>query len=286
MDQSKESPKEWDERQCIETFLKWCKRQFKTSFSYQRAEEVFPEIAASTRWDFIITQKECSPWYAVEIKRLIRPEARIQLVHWDRILTNIKNKLSNQLQGEYLVYGVPSLKLEKRRITELERVITELILQNAQALKEGKSIDLGSQILGRFSEWPHTQVLNPNLSPPIERKVKEEYCFTIEKSADTGCSIELAYSQSPPFIVEAPTSIEREEILQANTQLALAKERGASGTILLLDYHLPSWRPNYVKGNLDQMDPKQLSNIDCVYLVKVPQSLVSKVWGRNCLAQS
>ncbi len=33
-----------DEEQCIEIFLNWYNKRFKTDLSYHRAEKVFPEI--------------------------------------------------------------------------------------------------------------------------------------------------------------------------------------------------------------------------------------------------
>jgi hypothetical protein len=201
---------------------------------------------------------------------------------------NIKNSLSDRLQGEFLIYGVPSLKLEKQKRTELKRVLTELILQNAQSLRNDGMVDLGSQILIRFKEWPSTPHLNSNLSPPIEYRVNADSCFTLHKLSDTGCSLELGFAQSEVFrisqeVVEALASLfNNGEILQANTQLDLAKQKGAEGTILLLDYHLPSWYPNEVKQVLtNNMHSNQFSSIDTVYLIRVYQNRVSKVWDAN-----
>lgn len=288
IEQVEESANEWDEQQCIQTFLNWYNKRFKTSFSYYRAEGVFPKIADSTRWDFIITQKEHSTWYAVEIKRLIRPEAKIQLVRWNKLLKSITNSLRNRLQGEFHVYGVPCLKLDKQKRTKLKRVLAELILQSAQSLKNGETIDLGAQILRRFREWPSTPHLNPNLSPPIEHRVNVDSCFSLQRISDTGCSLELLFAQSGVFIVkqvveEALTTLfDSEEMLQANKQLGLAKQKGAKETILLLDYHLPSWYPNCLRQVMvNNMNSQQLSNIDTTYIVKVYQNRVSKIWGTS-----
>jgi len=149
-------------------------------------------------------------------------------------------------------------------------------------------VDLGSEILRQFKEWPSTPHLNPNLSPPIEHRLNADSCFTLHKLSDTGCSLELGFAQSGAFlidqvVVEALTSLfNNGEMLQANEQLGLAKQKGAKGAILLLDYHLPSWYPNKVKGILaSNMNSKQLSNVDNVYLVKVSQNRISEVWDAN-----
>jgi hypothetical protein len=289
MKHEEEPANEQDEQQCIQTFLGWHNNRFKTSFTYQRAEDVFPGITDSTRWDFIIRQNEYSPWYAAEIKRLIRPEAIIQLINWNGLLKRIRNDLRSRLRGEFLVYGVPSLKLEKQKRIKLKRVLTEVILQNAQSMRNRESVELGSQILSRFPEWPHTKHLNPHPPPPTECRVKKEYCFTLEKVADTGCSLELAFAQPGVFIlnqvvVEALTALfQKGEMSQANKQLGLAKQKGAKETILLLDYHLPpSWYPNHAKQVLaNKMDSPQLADIDYIYLVKASENRVSKVWGKR-----
>jgi len=291
MEQAEESAQAQDECQCIGTFLNWHNKRLGTNFSYQRAEDVFPEIADSTRWDFIIRENQYSPWYAAEIKRLIRPEAIIQLVSWNGLLKRIRDDLQSRLQGEFFVDGVPPLKLERQKRVKLKRVLSEGILQNAQSMKNGESVELGSQILSRFPDWPHTKHLNPHPPPPTECRVKAEYCFTLEKVADTGCSLELASAQSGVFIpnqvvVEALTLLfEKGEMSQANEQLGLAKQKGAKETILLLDYDLPpSWYPNRAKQVLaNKMDQAQLADIDCIYLVKASENRVSKVWGRNSL---
>ena len=84
-------------------------------------------------------------------------------------------------------------------------------------------------------------------------------------------------------VVEALTSLfNNGEMLQANEQLGLAKQKGAKGAILLLDYQLPSWYPNNIRKIMaSNMDSKQVSNIDNVYLVKVAQNRISKVWDAN-----
>lgn len=288
IEQPEETVNERDERQCIETFLNWYNNRFKTSHSYQRAEKAFTEITDFTRWDFVIKQNDYSHWYAIEIKSLVRPEVRIQLIQWNKFLTSIKSKLYNRLQGEFLVYGVPSLKLEKQERTELKRLLTELILQNSQSLSKDKMVDLGPHIISRFKEWPSTPHLNPNLSPPIEHRVNAESCFTLHKLSDTGCSLELGFAQSEAFhlnqaVVEALSSLfDNGEILHANKQLALAKQKGTKGTFLLLDYDLPSWYPNIVRQVLaNRMNVAHFSDIDSIYLIKASQKRVSKVWNTN-----
>ncbi len=286
MEKAEETSKELDECQCIETFLTWHNERFGTSFSYQRAENVCPDIADSTRWDFIISQSGCSACYAAEIKRLIKPEARIQLVQWNRFLRSIANRLGNQLQGEFFVYGVPSLELDNQKRTALKRLLTELILCKSKSLTKDKMVDLGPHIIRRFKGWPSTPDLNPNPPYDIEHRVNANSCFTLHKISDTGCSLELGFSQSGVFlldqaVVEALTSLfDNGEILKASTQLGLAKQKGAKGTILLLDYDLPSWHPNDAKQLLvKKMNSVQLPNIDAIFLVKASQNRVSKVWG-------
>jgi len=286
MEQLQDSTQAQDEKRCIETFLDWYNKRWGAGLVYQRAERVFPEIGNSTRWDFVIRGDRFLPWYATEIKRLINPETRIKLMRWNRFLRSITNRLANKLQGEFLVYGVPSLKLERQRRTELKRVLTDLLLSNAASMRNDEMVNLGSQILERFSEWPSTPHLNMSLSPPIEHRVNEDSCFTLHKISDTGCSFELGFAQSGAFrlnqvvIDGLNTLFDNGEVSQANAQLGLAKRKGAKGTILLLDYHLNSWYPNHVKEILaNRMNSAQLSDIDSIYLIKASQKRVSEVWS-------
>jgi len=180
------------------------------------------------------------------------------------------------------------LQLDKQQRTELKRLLTEVIQQNSARPKKDEMVDVGSQILRQFEEWPSTPHLNPNLSPPIEYRVNADSCFTLHKLSDIGCSLELGFAQSGVFlidqvVVEALTSLfDNGGMLQANEQLGLAKQKGAKGAISLLDYHLPSWYPNKVKQVLaNNINSNQLSNTDAIYLVKVSQNRVSKVWNAN-----
>ena len=293
MEKTEGPSKESGECQCIETFLNWHNKRLGTSFSYQRAENVYHDIADSTRWDFIITQRSSSTWHAAEIKRLIKPEARIQLVQWNKFLANIKNSLGNRLQGEFLIYGAPPLKLDKQKRSALKRLLAKLIQHHSQSIKKDEMKDLGSYIIKQFAEWPSTPHLNLNLSPPIEYVVNADSSFTLHKLSNVGCSLELGFAQSGVLVldqavVEALTSLfDNGEMLKADTQLGLAKQKGAKETILLLDYDLPSWYPSHVRQVLaNNLNSKNSSNMDAIYLVKTSQNRVSKVWEttRNILS--
>jgi hypothetical protein len=250
MGHTEENTRVQDEKKCIEIFLNWHNRRFKTHLNYQRAEDVFPEIG--------------------------------------KLLRSINNRLANQFQGEFLILGVPRLQLERQKRAELKRILSELILKNINSLKSDAVVDLGSQILRRFKEWPSTPHLNTNLSPPIEYRVNADSCFTLYKISNTGCSLELGAAQSAVFrfdqaFLEALTSLfTKGEMSQANSQLNLAKEKGAKSTILLMDCHLPSWYPNHVRQVLaDNENSSQLADVDCIYLVKASENRVSQVWGKG-----
>ena len=119
-------------------------------------------------------------------------------------------------------------------------------------------VDLGSEILRQFKEWPSTPHLNPNLSPPIEHRLNADSCFTLHKLSDTGCSLELGFAQSGAFLID-------QVVVEALTSLFNNGEM-----------------PNKVKGILaSNMNSKQLSNVDNGYLVKVSQNRISEVWDAN-----
>ena len=130
-DQIVDSQTTLSEHQCVEAFLNWHNKRNDTCFSYERAENIFTEIAYAVRWEFVITQNGYSSWHGIEIKRLIKPEASIKLIRWNKFLARVKKSLPEQLQGEYFVYGVPPLNLDKERRSVLKRLLIELITKSA-----------------------------------------------------------------------------------------------------------------------------------------------------------
>ena len=63
-----------------------------------------------------------------------------------------------------------------------------------------------------------------------------------------------------------------------NSQLGLAKRKGALKTALLLDERI-DWHPEVITGALGAVDPSQMSNIDEMYLVSTFNGEhVQQVW--------
>jgi len=276
--------KEKEERDCGECFLRWYSQQHMVNYTLRRTESVYPELEDNIRWDFTaISSTSGEDQLAIEVKQLIRPQTRIQLVRWNKILNDIAKKLRGKIKGQFLIWGTPVLELDQNRLAKLRKILLKIILENSKTLKKGQELDLGPQILSSFPEWPSTPFLETEPSPHIEHKVQEQSRFTILKSSESGCLLELAISPVDVFHVEKAVSDAIDAlfkpvngILHANEQLGAAKEKGCKISFLLLDCHI-LWRPNIIRGIFRNKTSGTISNIDAVYLVETSQKRVAEI---------
>lgn len=270
------------ENACVRCFFDWHTPISGTVYSVERTEHIFPELADSTRWDFIATPRGERKWYALEVKRLIRPRAKVELVHWNKMFAAVTKQLSSLLQGEYLVVGTPSLWLNRNENRKLKEILPRVVLTKAKNMKKRASVKLGADILAKFPIWPSIPHVEMKPQPQL---VKIPHEIELFKISDRGLSIEPGMSPVDIFSVsgaleEATNALfdpAKEGILKANEQLGLARVKGAKKTILLLDCHL-SYHPDIVKQILDSKERSYMSNIDEIFLIQVSKHQVSRVW--------
>ena len=277
-----QAKKDRAENACVKCFFDWYTLISGTVYSVERTEHVFPELADSTRWDFTATPRGEREWCALEVKGLIRPKAKVELVHWIKMFAAVTKQLSGLLQGEYLVVGTPSLWLNRNENRKLREILPRVVLTKAKNMNKGASVKLGADILAKFPNWPS----RPNVEMrPQPHLVKIPHEIELFKISDRGLSIEPGMSPVDIFdvsgaVTEATNALfdpAKEGILKANEQLGLARVKGANMTILLLDCHLP-WDPDNVKQILDSKDHSYMSNIGEIFLLQVSEQRVSKVW--------
>ena len=277
-----QSKKDRAENACVKCFLDWYTHTSGTVYSVKRTEHVFPELADSTRWDFIATPRGEREWCALEVKGLIRPKAKGELVHWTKIFTAVTKQLSGLLQGEYLVVGTPSLGLNRNENRKLREILPRVVLTKVRNMNLRATVKLGAEILAKFPNWPS----RPHVEmKPQPRLVKIPHEIELFKISDRGLSIEPGMSPVDIFDVsgavgEATNALfdpAKDGILKANEQLGLARVKGAKKTVLLLDCHLP-WDLNSVNQILGSKDHSYMSNIDEIFLLKVSEKRVCKVW--------
>ena len=145
-----QSKKDRAENACVSCFFDWYTHISGTVYSVERSEYVFPELANSTRWDFIATPRDERAWCALEVKGLIRSRAKVELVHWTKMFAAVTKQLSGLLQGEYLVVGTPSLWLNRNENRKLKEILPRVVLTKAKNMNKGASVKLGADILARF----------------------------------------------------------------------------------------------------------------------------------------
>jgi len=277
-----QAKKDRAENACVKCFFDWYTLISGAIYSVERTEHVFPELADSTRWDFIATPRGEREWCALEVKGLIRPKTKVELVHWTKMFAAVTKQLSGLLQGEYLVVGTPSLWLNRNEKRKLKEILPRVVLTKAKNMNKRASVKLGADILAKFPIWPSRPHVEMRPQPHLAKIPHEIELFKI---SDRGLSIEPGMSPADIFDVsgavgEATNALfdpAKEGILKANEQLGLARAKGANKTILLLDCHLP-WDPDSVKQIIDSKDHSYMSNIDEIFLLRVSERRVSKVW--------
>lgn len=264
--------KEKEERTCAECFLRWYGQWRGANFALRRVHEVYPDLKGKKDWDFVaIANDDIKDRCAIEVKRLIRPQIRIQKNNWGTMLREATENLSGSLRGSFLVFPMVALNpcrgtqyhvlnLDHREWPRFKYVLTDVIGKSAAAMKVNETVDLGPRILCQFRTWP--------------LRLRNACQLELRKVSDNGCSVRLGSVWDTFWAEEAL----REAVnnLDMSTQLALAKQRGIEQTTLLLDCRI-GWFPDTVKQVIRDKDLSSCS-ADSIYLVEVSTEKICKVW--------
>lgn len=257
---------------CAQCFLQWYSQQQGVEYSLKETEEEFPELNGNTRWDFVASPKSGSNKLALEVKRIIRPNVRIQRSQWSGLLKQVNKKLQTILNGKFMIttpvrlhppkgtkYHV--LNIDGKARTQLVDVLVNVIRKYAPNMKLRETRNLGPEILQLFPAWP--------------RRIKNACEFELRKTADGGSCIEMPGGIDGFWEEEALK--EAIENLDMTSQLKLARQKDFKQTFLLLDLksELP-WSPDVVTKVLTDKSFGS-PDVSSIYLVQVP-AMVAEVW--------
>ena len=188
-----------------------------------RCEDIYPDLKGKTNWDWVCID-ETDIKVAVEVKRLTIPELEKRKSVLHQIGKELSNELSGKLSGTFILHiGIPekTINLEGANKEKLTNTLQELICE-------------ATKRLGIKGEEELTRCLKNKL--PYQ--LPNECTFSVSKHNNEGSYI----SVSPHYVGWGPVGrLEGNEfeefkrlIQSANRQLASAKEKGISDTILII----------------------------------------------------
>jgi len=265
--------KDSDEETCVQRFLDWYNKEYKRSYIHQRADAYFPEVKDNLNWDFVAYEHDKpEEWIGIEVKEItIVREDSIRFKFWRNLCLELTPDLEGRgIQGEFgILPPVFNLKAEER--PEFREAFIEVLCQKAPNMKVNEIINIGPDIADKFANWPREKS-NPKEYHKWGEYRPAELIITI--SADSGYAVS---SLSGPIIgcydvaekhKEAFNEVFNSRGAKGNKQLKLAKEKGATKTILLLACN-SFVEEGLIQNQVQNLDCHLISDIDYIYLVDI-----------------
>jgi len=278
--------KDYDEQTAARIFLRWLGGQQGDEWTFVRAEEKFPELEDHTRWEFVAYQADSDEWIALEHNRLVIEAIEAEFGGWEKVVRQANEVLQSDLQGTYLLDDLPRYNFYQSQRNELVQALTEVVRQQANEVATGERCNIGSEIRNRFPEWPDDTREQPFVDLMNGQLVYPPHPLYIAKARDSGHKLRVAgYWSRVPVWGDHPLARAVQDALKKgksnpNDQLGLARGKGATRTVLLLDDRI-DFDPQVAGRVLGSLDPSHLPNIDEVYLVSTfGGAHVRRVWPK------
>lgn len=264
-----------DENTCAEIFLKWLGGQQDVQWTFIRAEEKFPQLANTTRWEFVAHRAASNDeWIAIEVKSLVFPEGESQHGSWHKLVDDVNKKLGGRLPGKYWLAHLPRYTFVQAQRKTLADCLERTVQEAAQTLEKGRQKDIAPSIEACFKHWPKDTRKQPmGFDTETLQALYPPHQLLLLKSSNEGNSLRVGVDPVVGYWSEPALKTAVIGLLQgsgrANAQLGLAKDKGALRTVLLLDERI-DFDPQVVQvvaKVIRGLDTSHLSNIDEVYLV-------------------
>lgn len=269
----KERGKETPEIICVQRFLNWYNEQHKRNYIYQRADTHFPDLKDELNWDFVAYERDnTKEWIGIEVKELATTR---EISKWSKFWKGLCSELTRDLavkgmQGKFEIIHPPVFNLKPEERLKFREAFTE-VLPNKESILKAAFTDIGPDIADKFTRWPKDKSRNLD---EYDTWGKYRPCeLLINKSPDSRCEVTSPIS---PIVLRDVVEKHKETFnevfkikkgcIWANEQLKLAKEKGATKTILLLACE-PFIYEDLIKGQVRNLDRHLISDIDCIYLV-------------------
>lgn|GEM_PF-3648192 len=223
-----------------------------------RCEDIYLDLKGKTNWDWACNDETKHIKVAIEVKRLTIPELEKRKSVLNQIGKKLSSELSGKLSGTFFLHiGIPeeTINPEGANKGKLTSALKELICEAAKRL-------------GMKEEKELTRSLNSKLPYQLPKGCT----FTISKYSNKGSHISIG----PHYAGWAPTgSLEGKEleefrklILGANKQLASAKEKGISDTILIIvEQGFSFAEADVIQETLKVLNPLDYKDIKYIYRI-------------------
>jgi hypothetical protein len=160
-----------------------------TSFELNsRCEEIYPELKADRRWDWICVDKKVNVQATIEVKRLTSESKHREYAILSRIARHVEITLSGQLDGSFgLLFTTDDmyLSLQGGNAKQLELTLQKVILQSAPQLTKGQSLDLTDRL---YEDLP--RILPPNITIELTKTSDNRSSLSFElATGGTGSSL-------------------------------------------------------------------------------------------------
>jgi hypothetical protein len=269
-----EASKENQEIACCEYFLNWYNKQHKRNYIHQKADTHFPDLKDNLNWDFVAYERvNPEEWIGIEVKELkFLRETSKRFTFWERLCSNLtKNLPGKGIQGEFEISFPPVLGLPQNESQTLLDAFGQVLIDKQSGWRVGETKDVGPDVGSKFPNWPKDK---SDVDEWDEWGTYRPCKLEIRKVSDLGCKVSVVTS---PLIIGDVVEEDKKAfnevfklkngVIQPDRQLELAKEKGASKTILLLagigvDEGL-------TKNSVQNLDDYLISHIDCIYLVNM-----------------
>ena len=284
---------EYDENICAKIYVHWLGNQQHTQWTFIRAEHKFPKLADNIRWEFVAHRvHNDEEWYALEVKSLVFRKGKIQHNSWRKLIGDVNKHLEGRLPGEYYLVDFPKYDFGQTQRKTLVDQLEKTVLDVAKIMREGEKIDIGPKIATGFNHWPNNTTKRPLGYDPETFQLRfPPHALLLIKNSDHGNSLSIPMSNfeggwAGPMLSKALLDLLDlldllEENDKANTQLKLAKNKGAAKTILLL-YEQTDFDPRLTAEVISNLDASRVSNIDEVHMVSTfGGEHIQQVWPKT-----
>lgn len=276
----------YDENTCANIFLKWLGGEQRAEWMFRRAEDEFPELKNTTRWEFVAHRTDRNQeWIALEVKSLVFPEGDSQYWNWHKLVDYVNKKVEHKLPGKFWLAHLPKYTFDQNQKTTLEDCLERVTQEAAQSLGKGEQKNIGPSIAACFSHWPKDTTKQPTgIDPGTWRPRLPPHPLLLQRGSCEGGSLVIAAYPFVGYWVEPALKAAVQGLLakngRANKQLGVAKSKGASKTILLFDERI-DFDPQGTAQVIGGLDTSHLSNIDEVYLVSTfGGEHVKQLWSK------
>jgi hypothetical protein len=275
--------KEESEYECATLFIQWFNRRNNTRYEVMRTEEFFPELEGRKRWDFVAHQKREPDWIAIEVKQITSREYYEHDTCWRKVFEQVKGQLKNRMNGAVEVLAVPNVVVHQDQRAELAKAISQAILDASSNPKRAPFVDVWpevrKQLLGSLSvlcdRTTTTFGLRETEGPALHvRFVIPSKRFDIQAMYLGGRWVSSSVDKDA--IADLFTPEADSGRIRADSQLEVAKQKGARTTVIVVDGN--DWHLKDLRRVVKRVSASLMPNVDLVCHADTSHWILTQFW--------